>query len=74
MSASCVCGRPSASTYSTPRARPSASVRTRVTRQCVRRSKLPVASASRTLVRPGCHLSPVQEPKPLFHAVYVISG
>ena len=41
VSASCVCGRPNASTYSTPRARPSPSVRTRVTRQCVRRSKLP---------------------------------
>src|SRR2546425_3459002 len=65
---------PPGATYSTPSARPLESVDTRTTRQPVRSSKLPVANASGIEDSPGCHLSSVNEPKPLLHEVYVVAG
>jgi hypothetical protein len=60
--------------YSTPRARPSPSVRTFTTRQCVFRSRLPVASASGTEVMPACQRSLLMGPKPRLRALYFVSG
>src|SRR5215212_10255524 len=72
--ASCTCGVPLASTYSTPRACPSPSVRTLMTRQWVLRSRLPVASASGTDVMPACQRSLLMGPKPRLRALYFVSG
>src|SRR5437763_16437497 len=65
---------PFGATYSTPPACPSPAVSTRSTLQPVRRSRFPVASASGTEESAGCHLSSVNEPKPLLQAVYVVAG
>src|ERR1700724_3490945 len=45
-----------------------------MTRQCVRKSRLPVASASGIEVREGSHLSPLNEPNPLLQAQYVVAA
>src|SRR5918999_2611613 len=70
--ASCTCSVSLASTYSTPRTRPS--VRTLTTRQCVFRSRLPVARASGTEVMPACQRSLLMGPKPRLSALYFVSG
>src|SRR4029077_7156269 len=49
-------------------------VRMRITRQPVRKSKFPVASASGIAVSDGSHLSPVDDPNPLLQAELVVAG
>src|SRR5260221_12819974 len=46
----------------------------RITRQPVRKSKFPVASASGIAVSDGSHLSPVDDPNPLLQAELVVAG
>ena len=74
MRARCTRSSPAGSRYSTPSAWPSTSTSTRTTLQCVRRSRLPEASASGTDVKRGFQRSLANGPKPPLHGWYAVAG